>query len=58
MDPKAAQAVLEVLSKILKMKLDYKDLEDKAQQIDMLTSKLKELEPQSEPRKEDLGYIG
>ena len=57
-DPKAAQAVLEVLSKILKMKLDYKDLEDKAQQIDMLTSKLKESEPLSEPRKEDLGYIG
>lgn len=57
-DPKAAQAVLEVLSRILKMELDFTDLEDKAQQIDLLTSKLKESEPQSEPRKEDLGYIG
>lgn len=57
-DPKAAQAVLEVLSKILDVKLDFTDLEDKAQQIDMLTSKLKESEPQPEPRKEDLGYIG
>jgi uncharacterized protein (TIGR00162 family) len=57
-DPKAAQAVLEVLSKILEVKLDFTDLEDKAQQIDMLTSKLKESEPQPEPRKEDLGYIG
>jgi uncharacterized protein (TIGR00162 family) len=57
-DPKAAQAVLEVLSKVLKMEVDFSDLEDKAEQIDMLTSKLKETEPQQEPRKEDLGYIG
>ncbi len=57
-DPKAAQAVLEVLSRILDVKLDFTDLEDKAQQIDMLTSKLKESEPQPEPRREDLGYIG
>lgn len=57
-DPKAAQAVLEVLSKILKVELDFSDLEDKAQQIDMLTSKLKDSEPQPESRKEDLGYIG
>ncbi|MDH3365616.1 MAG: proteasome assembly chaperone family protein [Thermoplasmata archaeon] len=57
-DPKAAQAVLEVLSNVLKVKIDFSDLEDKAEQIDMLTSKLKETEPQQEPRKEDLGYIG
>jgi uncharacterized protein (TIGR00162 family) len=57
-DPKAAQAVLEVLSKVLKIEVDFSDLEDKAEQIDMLTSKLKETEPQTEPRKEDLGYIG
>jgi uncharacterized protein (TIGR00162 family) len=57
-DPKAAQAVLEVLSKVLDFKVDFTDLEDKAEQIDALTSKLKETEPQPEPRKEDLGYIG
>ncbi len=57
-DPKAAQAVLEVLSKVLDFKMDYTDLEDKAEQIDALTSKLKESEPQPEPKKEDLGYIG
>jgi uncharacterized protein (TIGR00162 family) len=57
-DPKAAQAVLEVLSKALKMELDFTDLETKAEQIDALTSKLKESEPQPEPKKEDLGYIG
>ncbi|UCE91005.1 MAG: proteasome assembly chaperone family protein [Methanobacteriota archaeon] len=57
-DPKAAQAVLEVLSEVLDFKLDFSDLEDKAEQIDALTSKLKETEPQPEPKKEDLGYIG
>ncbi|UCE45308.1 MAG: proteasome assembly chaperone family protein [Methanobacteriota archaeon] len=57
-DPKAAQAVLEVLSKVLEVELDFSDLEDKAEQIDLLTSKLKDTEPQQEPRKEDLGYIG
>ena len=57
-DPKAAQAVLEVLSKALNMELDFTDLETKAEQIDALTSKLKESEPQPEPKKEDLGYIG
>lgn len=57
-DPKAAQVVLEVLSKVLDFELDFTDLEDKAEQIDALTSKLKETEPQPEPRKEDLGYIG
>lgn len=57
-DPKAAQAVLEVISKALNVQLDFTDLETKAEQIDALTSKLKESEPQPEPKKEDLGYIG
>jgi len=57
-DPKAAQAVLEVLSRILDVSVDFTDLEDKAEQIDLITSKLKEQEPQAEPTKEDLGYIG
>jgi uncharacterized protein (TIGR00162 family) len=57
-DPKAAQAVLEVLSSTLDFKIDLSDLEDKAKQIDAITSKLRESEPTPEPRKEDLGYIG
>jgi uncharacterized protein (TIGR00162 family) len=57
-DPKGAQAVLEVLAKILKVEIDFTELEDKAQQIDALTSKLRESESQPEPRREDLGYIG
>ncbi len=57
-DPKGAQAVLEVLAKILEVKIDFAELEAKAEQIDMLTSKLRETEPPSEPKREDLGYIG
>lgn len=57
-DPKGAQAVLEVLSKILNVKIDLSALEDKAQQIDAITSKLRDVEPPSEPKREDLGYIG
>lgn len=57
-DPKGAQAVLEVLSRILDIKIDFAELEAKAEQIDMITSKLREVEPPPEPRKEDLGYIG
>ncbi len=57
-DPKGAQAVLEVLAKILQVKIDFTELEAKAQQIDMITSKLREAEPTPEPKREDLGYIG
>jgi len=57
-DPKGAQAVLEVLAKILGVTIDFAELEAKAQQIDMITSKLKEVEAPAEPRREDLGYIG
>jgi hypothetical protein len=57
-DPKGAQAVLEVLAKILGVKIDFAELEAKAEQIDMITSKLREAEPTVEPKREDLGYIG
>jgi len=57
-DPKGAQAVLEVLAKILDVKIDFTELEAKAEQIDLITSKLREVEPPSDPKREDLGYIG
>jgi len=57
-DPKGAQAVLEVLSKILNFTIDFAALEEKAQQIDMITSRLRETEAPPEPKREDLGYIG
>ncbi|MBM4237357.1 MAG: proteasome assembly chaperone family protein [Euryarchaeota archaeon] len=57
-DPKGAEAVLRVLADILKVEIDFSALEDKAEQIDLITSKIKEIEAPPEPRKEDLGYIG
>ena len=57
-DPKGAEAVLRVLAEILNVEIDFSYLEDKAEQIDMITSKLKEIENPQEPKREDLGYIG
>jgi len=59
-DPKSAQAVLEVLTNILKISVSFSELEDKALQIDKITSQLKELEGTggSEGGSEDLRYIG
>jgi len=56
-DPKSAQAVLEVLSKVLNIKIDFTKLENKAKQIDAITQKLKDYEGAPD-EKEDLGYIG
>ena len=58
-DPKSAQAVLGVLTKVLGVEISFEQLESKAKQIDQITSKLREAEAQPEtPSKEDLGYIG
>jgi uncharacterized protein (TIGR00162 family) len=58
-DPKSAQAVLEVLTKALDIEVSFAELETKAKQIDQITSKLRDIETQPEtPGKEDLGYIG
>ena len=58
-DPKSAQAVLEVLTKVLDITVDFAELESRAKQIDQITSKLREVEgPPEQPGKEDLGYIG
>ncbi len=58
-DPKSAQAVLQVLTKALDLDISFSELESKAKQIDSITSKLREVETSPEgPSKEDLGYIG
>ncbi len=58
-DPKSAHAVLEVLAKVLDVTLNFEELENKAKQIDQITSKLRDIETSPEgPSKEDLGYIG
>ncbi len=57
-DPKGAEALVKVLSDFLGLEIDNSDLEEKAEQIDLITSKLKEMEGSQEPKREDLGYIG
>jgi uncharacterized protein (TIGR00162 family) len=58
-DPKAAQAVLEVLIRILHVEIDFKQLELRAEEIDYMTSKLKDLEDSmKDSQKEDLNYFG
>ncbi|MBI0583343.1 MAG: proteasome assembly chaperone family protein [Methanomassiliicoccus sp.] len=57
-DPKGAEAVLRILANVLGVEIDFADLVSKAEQIDLITSKLKEIENPVEPKREDLGYIG
>ncbi|OGS45424.1 MAG: proteasome assembly chaperone family protein [Euryarchaeota archaeon RBG_16_67_27] len=59
-DPKSAQAVLEVLTAVLGVKISFSELENKAKQIDQITSKLRDIEasPEMPDKREDLGYIG
>lgn len=60
-DPKSARAVLEILISILGLSIDFSKLEEKASQIDTITSKMKQIEEKElkELRKEkEIGYIG
>jgi proteasome assembly chaperone (PAC2) family protein len=51
--------VLEVLTRILGIKIDFSKLDEKAAAIEKLASKMKEMEKQEiKRRKDDLGYIG
>jgi hypothetical protein len=62
-DPRSAEAVLRVLTKILGIPLDFTDLEEKAREIDRIAQKIHEAEQRptpgpAAPPREDLGYIG
>ncbi|MCI4361218.1 MAG: proteasome assembly chaperone family protein, partial [Thermoplasmata archaeon] len=61
-DPRSAEAVLKVLTKVLKVDLDFSDLEAKAKEIDRIALKIHEAEQKPSdspsPPREDLGYIG
>ena len=57
-DPKSASVVLKSLQKLLNIKIDLSDLEERAKQIDSIARQLKEATP-SEPGEEtDVNYIG
>jgi len=58
-DPKSAQEVLKVLTKILNITIDFSELEVKANQIDKITSQIRDIEPpKMKQKEEDLHYIG
>jgi proteasome assembly chaperone (PAC2) family protein len=60
-DPKSARAVLEILTSILNIKVDYTKLEEKAQQMEKLEDHLKEMESSvasPDQSGDDLHYIG
>ena len=65
-DPRSAEAVLKVLSRVLHLDIDFTALEAKAQEIDRIAHKVQEAERSSSelpsggptPTRDDLGYIG
>jgi uncharacterized protein (TIGR00162 family) len=57
-DPKSAQAVLGILTKILDVKIDYSELESKATQIEKITAHIQDLDTIADKSQEDLRYIG
>ncbi len=58
-DPKSAQSVLEILSDVLGIKIDFSDLQSRAEQMDKLAQQLRDLEhAAANPTEEDLRYIG
>ncbi len=58
-DPNAARKLLMVLSQLLDLELDLSKLEEKADQIERITTKLKDIEKmEKEGGYEDLSYIG
>ncbi len=58
-DPNAARKLLMILSTLLDLELDLSKLEEKADQIERITTKLKDIEKmEKEGSFEDLSYIG
>ena len=56
-DPKSASVVLKSLQKLLNIKIDLRELEKRAKQVDSITNQLRENESEPE-NKVDVNYIG
>jgi uncharacterized protein (TIGR00162 family) len=58
-DPKSAQAVLEILCQALNLEIDMQALKDRAEEMERVVERLKEMEQAQIPRhrEEELGYI-
>jgi hypothetical protein len=57
-DPKSARAVLEVLQELLDFDVDYASLEERAEEMEEVIKKIREMEQGPTPSEEDLRYIG
>ncbi len=57
-DPKSAQAVLEVLEAVVGFEVDFGTLEERADEMEEVVGKIRELEGGMEVPDEDLRYIG
>ncbi len=57
-DPKSARAVLEVLEAAVGFDIAYESLEERAEEVEAVVSRIREMEQGPEPGDEDLRYIG
>ncbi|MFT4880186.1 MAG: hypothetical protein ACI9CA_000551 [Natronomonas sp.] len=57
-DPKSAQAVLEVLQDVLGFEVDFGSLEERAEEMEEVVRKIQEMEGSPAAADEDLRYIG
>jgi uncharacterized protein (TIGR00162 family) len=57
-DPKSARAVLEVLQTVLEFDVDYESLEDRADEMEEVVGKIREMQDGPAVPDDDLRYIG
>jgi uncharacterized protein (TIGR00162 family) len=57
-DPKSARAVLETLEAVLDMSVDYESLEDRAEEMEEVVGKIREMQEGPAVPDDDLRYIG
>ncbi|WP_434522169.1 proteasome assembly chaperone family protein [Halorubrum sp. AS12] len=57
-DPKSARAVLETLETVLDMSVDYESLEDRAEEMEEVVGKIREMQEGPAVPDDDLRYIG
>ncbi len=59
-DPKSAQAVLEILQEVLAFDVGYESLEERAEELEEVVGKIQEMQNQQQgiPTDDDLRYIG
>ncbi len=57
-DPKSASVVLKSLQKLLGVKINLSELEDRAKQVDSITNQLKEIDTNEKQESPDVNYIG